>query len=86
MGLFLFLLSCRMAEDVKKKLKRFGLSGLKKLMFPKQESHIVAVRWREGELFDSERGATVGKPKFGESARMKAKRKSSNRQKEHCQG
>jgi hypothetical protein len=67
--------------DVKKKLKRFGLSGLNK---PKRapsgkKSHIVAVR--DGSKIKiirfGERGAsTAGKPKAGESARMKAKRKS----------
>jgi len=70
-----------MAEDVKKKLKRFGLSGLNK---PKRsasgkKSHIVAVRdgGKVKIIRFGERGAsTAGKPKAGESARMKAKRKS----------
>ena len=70
-----------MAEDVKKKLKRFGLSGLNK---PKRspsgkKSHIVAERdgGKVRIIRFGERGArTAGKPKAGESARMKAKRKS----------
>ena len=68
--------------DVKKKLKRFGLAGLNK---PKRtpshpkKSHVVAVR--DGSKIKiirfGEKGAsTAGKPKAGESARMKAKRKS----------
>ena len=67
--------------DVKKKLKRFGLKGLNK---PKRtpgakKSHIVAVR--DGSKIKiirfGEQGAkTAGKPKAGESAKMKAKRKS----------
>jgi hypothetical protein len=74
---------CNMAlnESDKKKLKRFGLSGLNK---PKRsasgkKSHIVAVRdgGRVKIIRFGERGAsTAGKPKAGESARMKAKRKS----------
>ena len=68
--------------DVKKKLKRFGLAGLNK---PKRtpnhpkKSHIVAVRdgGKVKIIRFGERGAsTAGKPKAGESARMKAKRKS----------
>jgi hypothetical protein len=70
-----------MAEDVKKKLKRFGLSGLNKpKRSPKgKKSHIVAVRdgGKVKIIRFGERGAsTAGKPKAGESARMKAKRKS----------
>lgn len=67
--------------DVKKKLKRFGLKGLNK---PKRtpnakKSHIVAVR-DGGKIkiirFGEQGAETAGKPKAGESERMKAKRKS----------
>jgi len=67
--------------DVKKKLKRFGLKGLNK---PKRtpgakKSHIVAVR-DGGKIkiirFGEQGAETAGKPKAGESDRMKAKRKS----------
>ena len=71
-----------MAEDVKKKLKRFGLSGLSK---PKRtpshrtNSHIVAVRVG-GKIkiirFGQQGAKTAGKAKPGESAKTKAKRKS----------
>jgi len=65
----------------KKKLKRYGLSGLSK---PKRsssgkKSHVVAVRvgGRIKIIRFGEKGAsTAGKPKAGESAKMKAKRKS----------
>ena len=65
----------------KKKLKRYGLSGLSK---PKRsssgkKSHVVAVRvgGRIKIIRFGEKGAsTAGKPKSGESAKMKAKRKS----------
>ena len=70
-----------MAEDVKKKLARFGLSGLNKAKRSASgnKSHVVAVRC-DGKIKIirfGERGAiTAGKPKAGESNRMKAKRKS----------
>tara|TARA_R110002020_G_scaffold423728_1_gene632803 strand:+ start:816 stop:1109 length:294 start_codon:yes stop_codon:yes gene_type:complete len=65
----------------KKKLKRYGLSGLSK---PKRsssgkKSHVVAVRIG-GKIkiirFGEKGASTAGKPKAGESAKMKAKRKS----------
>jgi len=70
-----------MTDAEKNKLKRYGLSGLNK---PKRstsgkKSHIVAVRdgGKVKIIRFGERGAsTAGKPKAGESARMKAKRKS----------
>ena len=70
-----------LSESDKKKLKRYGLSGLGK---PKRsssgkKSHVVAVRvgGRIKIIRFGERGAsTAGKPKAGESAKMKAKRKS----------
>ena len=70
-----------MNESEKKKLKRYGLSGLSK---PKRsssgkKSHIVAVRVN-GKIkiirFGEKGASTAGKPKAGESAKMKAKRKS----------
>lgn len=72
-------------ERVKSTMKRLGLSGVNK---PKRlasgkKSHIVMASWMEGGtrkfkvIRFGERGAsTAGKPKSGESARMKAKRKS----------
>jgi hypothetical protein len=72
-------------ERVKNTMKRLGLSGVNK---PKRlasgkKSHIVMASWTEGGTTKykvirfGERGAsTAGKPKAGESARMKAKRKS----------
>ena len=70
-----------MTDAEKNKLKRYGLSGLNK---PKRstsggKSHVVAVRdgGKVKIIRFGERGAsTAGKPKAGESARMKAKRKS----------
>ena len=65
----------------KKKLKRYGLSGLGK---PKRsssgkKSHVVATRVN-GKIkiirFGEKGASTAGKPKAGESAKMKAKRKS----------
>jgi hypothetical protein len=70
-----------LSESDKKKLKRYGLSGLSK---PKRsasgkKSHIVAVRVN-GKIkiirFGEKGASTAGKPKAGESAKMKAKRKS----------
>ena len=70
-----------LTKSEKAKLKRYGLSGLNK---PKRtssgkKSHIVAVRvgCKIKIIRFGQRGAkTAGKPKPGESARMKAKRKS----------
>ncbi len=70
-----------LTKSEKSKLKRFGLSGLSK---PKRlssgkKSHVVAVRvnGKIRIIRFGERGAsTAGKPKAGESAKMKAKRKS----------
>ncbi len=70
-----------LTKSEKAKLKRYGLSGLNK---PKRtssgkKSHIVAVRvgGKIKIIRFGQRGAkTAGKPKPGESARMKAKRKS----------
>ena len=70
-----------LSESDKKKLKRYGLSGLGK---PKRsssgkKSHVVATRvnGKIKIIRFGERGAsTAGKPKAGESAKMKAKRKS----------
>jgi hypothetical protein len=70
-----------MTKSEKSKLKRFGLSGLNK---PKRsssgnKSHVVAVRinGKIRIIRFGERGAsTAGKPKAGESDKMKAKRKS----------
>ena len=65
----------------KAKLKRYGLSGLNK---PKRsssgkKSHIVAVRVN-GKIkiirFGEKGASTAGKPKSGESDKMKAKSKS----------
>ena len=70
-----------LSEGDRKKLKRFGLKGLNKpKRSPKgKKSHVVAVR-DKGKvkiIRFGERGAsTAGKPKAGESAKMKAKRKS----------
>lgn len=70
-----------LSESERSKLKRFGLSGLNK---PKRsssgkKSHIVAVRVN-GKIkiirFGEKGASTAGKPKAGESAKMKAKRKS----------
>tara|TARA_R100000900_G_scaffold79946_1_gene62842 strand:+ start:435 stop:728 length:294 start_codon:yes stop_codon:yes gene_type:complete len=70
-----------LTKSEKAKLKRYGLSGLSK---PKRtsggkKSHIVAVRVG-GKIkiirFGQKGASTAGKPKPGESARMKAKRKS----------
>jgi hypothetical protein len=70
-----------LSKSEKSKLKRYGLSGLSK---PKRsssgkKSHVVAVRINGNIriIRFGERGAsTAGKPKAGESAKMKAKRKS----------
>jgi len=70
-----------LTKSEKSKLKRYGLSGLNK---PKRssagkKSHVVAVRIN-GKIkiirFGEKGASTAGKPKAGESARMKAKRKS----------
>ena len=70
-----------LSESDKKKLKRYGLSGLGK---PKRsssgkKSHVVATRVN-GKIkiirFGEKGASTAGKPKAGESAKMKAKRKS----------
>jgi len=70
-----------LSKSEKSKLKRYGLSGLSK---PKRsssgkKSHIVAVRIN-GKIkiirFGEKGASTAGKPKPGESAKMKAKRKS----------
>tara|TARA_R110001599_G_scaffold142258_2_gene322861 strand:- start:417 stop:710 length:294 start_codon:yes stop_codon:yes gene_type:complete len=70
-----------LTKSEKAKLKRYGLSGLSK---PKRsssgkKSHIVAVRIN-GKIkiirFGEKGASTAGKPKAGESAKMKAKRKS----------
>ena len=65
----------------KKKLKRYGLSRLNspKRSASGKKSHVVAVRVgsKIKIIRFGERGAsTAGKPKAGESAKMKAKRKS----------
>jgi hypothetical protein len=65
----------------KKKLKRYGLSRLNspKRSASGKKSHVVAVRvgGKIKIIRFGERGAsTAGKPKAGESAKMKAKRKS----------
>ncbi len=70
-----------LTKSEKAKLKRYGLSGLSK---PKRsssgkKSHIVAVRIN-GKIkiirFGEKGASTAGKPRAGESAKMKAKRKS----------
>ena len=70
-----------LSKSEKAKLKRYGLSGLSK---PKRsssgkKSHIVAVRIN-GKIkiirFGEKGASTAGKPKAGESDKMKAKRKS----------
>jgi hypothetical protein len=72
-------------DRVKSAMKRLGLKGVNK---PKRltsgnKSYVVMASYKEGGttkykvLRFGERGASVaGKPKAGESARMKAKRKS----------
>ena len=72
-------------DRVKNTMKRLGLSGVNK---PKRlssgnKSHIVMASWSEGGtrkykvIRFGERGAsTAGKPKAGESQRMKKKRAS----------
>ena len=70
-----------LSESDRKKLKRYGLSRLNspKRSASGKKSHVVAVRvgGKIKIIRFGERGAsTAGKPKAGESARMKAKRKS----------
>ena len=68
-------------QSLKDKLKRYGLSGLNKpKRSPKgKKSQVVAVR-KNGKIkiirFGERGASTAGKPKAGESAKMKAKRKS----------
>lgn len=71
-----------MPERVKSKMKELGLSGVNKPKktpsHPKKSHVVMASESGEYKLIRfGEQGASVaGKPKAGESARMKAKRKS----------
>ena len=71
-------------DRVKTQIKKHGLSGVNK---PKRtpshpkKSHIVMASWKEGETqkfklirFGEQGASTAGKPKSGESAKMKSKR------------
>jgi len=71
-------------ERVKNQMKKHGLKGVNKpKRTPKhpKKSHIVMASWKEGNTtkyrlirFGEQGASTAGKPKKGESAKMKSKR------------
>ena len=70
------------ASKIKNMLKRYGLKGVNKAKstpsHPKKSHMVLAKEGNRVKLirFGEKGASTAGKPKAGESARMKAKRKS----------